>query len=130
MDTHVRVLGVLYIAIGAIGVIIAAFAMIGLGGAAGIISASADADEAAMAIPILSIVGTALVTILFAFSLPSIVTGIGLLYFRPWARILGIVLSAIALLGFPWVTLLGAYGLWVLFSKNTESLFSPTGSIA
>ncbi len=130
MDTHVRVLGVLYIAIGAIGVIIAAFAMIGLGGAAGIISASADADEAAMAIPILSIVGTALVTILFAFSLPSIVTGIGLLYFRPWARILGIVLSAIALLGFPWVTLLGAYGLWVLFSKNTESLFSPTGSPA
>ena len=130
MDTHVRVLGVLYIAIGAIGVIIAAFAMIGLGGAAGIISASADADEAAMAIPILSIVGTALVTILFAFSLPSIVTGIGLLYFRPWARILGIVLSAIALLGFPWVTLLGAYGLWVLFSKNTESLFSPTRSTA
>jgi hypothetical protein len=130
MDTHVRVLGVLYIAIGAIGVIIAAFAMIGLGGAAGIISASADADEAAMAIPILSIVGTALVTILFAFSLPSIVTGIGLLYFRPWARILGIVLSAIALLGFPWVTLLGAYGLWVLFSKNTEALFSPTGSTA
>ena len=128
MDTHVRVLGVLYIALGAIGVILAAFAMIGLGGAAGVISASADPDEAALAIPILSIVGTALVTILFAFSLPSIIAGIGLLYFRPWARILGIVLSAIALLGFPWVTLIGAYGLWVLFSKNTEALFGPAGS--
>lgn len=128
MDTHVRVLGVLYIALGAIGIIVAAFAMIGIGGTAGIISASAAPEEAALAIPILSIVGTALVTILFAFSLPAIVTGIGLLYFRPWSRILGIVLSAIALLGFPWITLLGAYGLWVLFSRQTEPLFAPPQS--
>ena len=62
--------------------------------------------------------------VVFAFSLPSVVTGIGLLYFKPWARILGIVLSAIALLGFPWVTLLGIYGLWVLFNKDTERLFA------
>jgi hypothetical protein len=81
-----------------------------------------------MAIPILSIVGAFLVVFLVAFSLPSVVTGIGLLYFRPWARILGIVLSAIALLGFPWVTLIGIYGLWVLFNKDTERLFHPTSS--
>ena len=62
--------------------------------------------------------------VVFAFSLPSVATGIGLLYFKPWARILGIVLSAIALLGFPWVTLLGIYGLWVLFNKDTERLFA------
>ena len=55
---------------------------------------------------------------------PRSSTGIGLLYFKPWARILGIVLSAIALLGFPWVTLLGIYGLWVLFNKDTERLFA------
>jgi hypothetical protein len=123
MDTHVRVLGVLNIAIGVVGLIIAALMMIGVGGAAGIISASAEPDEAALAVPILSIVGGLVVAVVFAFSLPSVVTGIGLLYFKPWARILGIVLSAIALLGFPWVTLLGIYGLWVLFHKDTERLF-------
>jgi hypothetical protein len=128
MDTHVRVLGVLYIALGALGVMFAAFAMVGLGGAAGIISASADPDEAALAIPILSMVGTAVVGFLFAVSLPAIVTGIGLLYFKVWARVLGIVLSAIALLGFPWITILGVYGLWVLFTKDTERLFSPSNS--
>jgi hypothetical protein len=122
MDTHVRVLGVLNIAIGAIGLIVAALMLIGVGGAAGIISASADPDEAAVAIPILSIVGAFVMLVLFAFSAPAIVTGIGLLYFKPWARVLGIVLSAIALLGFPWVTILGVYGLWVLFSKDTERL--------
>jgi hypothetical protein len=128
MDTHVRVLGVLNLAIGVIGLIAAAVMMIGVGGAAGIISAAADPEEAAMAVPILSIVGAFLVAFLFAFSLPAIITGIGLLYFKPWARILGIVLSAIALLGFPWVTILGVYGLWVLFSKDTERLFAHAGS--
>ena len=124
MVTHVRVLGVLNIALGVVGLIIAALMMIGFGGAAGIISASAEPEEAALAVPILSIVGGLVVTVVFAFSLPSVVTGIGLLYFKPWARILGIVLSAIALLGFPWVTLLGIYGLWVLFNKDTERLFA------
>src|SRR5689334_19610270 len=126
MDTHVRVLGVIYIALGALGMILAALMLIGFGGAAGIITASADPDEAAIAVPILSIVGTALLIFLFAFSLPSIITGIGLLYFKPWARVLGIVLSAVSLLGFPWFTILGVYGLWVLFSKDSERLFSAT----
>jgi len=124
MDTHVRVLGVLNIAIGVIGLMVAALMLIGFGGAAGIISAAADADEAALAIPILSVVGSVLVAVIFAFSLPSVIVGIGLLYFKPWARIVGIVLSVIALLGFPWVTILGIYGLWVLFSKETERLFA------
>jgi hypothetical protein len=124
MDTHVRVLGVLNIAIGVIGLIVAALMLIGFGGAAGIISASADPDEAALAIPILSVVGSVLVAVIFAFSLPSVITGIGLLYFKPWARIVGIVLSVIALLGFPWLTILGVYGLWVLFSKESERLFA------
>ena len=125
MDTHVRVLGVIHLALGVLGLIVAALMLIGLGGAAGIISASAEPSDAAIAIPILSVAGTALIIVLFAFSLPSVITGIGLLYFKPWAHILGIVLSAIALLGFPWITLLGVYGLWVLFSKDTERLFSP-----
>lgn len=129
MDTHVRVLGVLNIAIGVVGLIIALLTMIGVGGAAGIISASAEPEDAALAVPILSIVGGLVVAVVFAFSVPSVVTGIGLLYFKPWARILGIVLSAIALLGFPWVTLLGIYGLWVLFNRDTERLFA-TGSTA
>jgi hypothetical protein len=123
MDTHVRVLGVLYIALGVLGLIVGALLTVGIGGAAGIIDATADREDAALAIPILALVRTFLVAFIYTFSLPSIVTGIGLLYFKSWARILGIVMSAIALLGFPWITILGIYGLWVLFSKDTERLF-------
>jgi hypothetical protein len=126
MDTHVRVLGVLYIALGVLGLMFAALMMVGFGSAAGVITAAADSEEAALAIPILSLVGTFLVAFVFVFSVPAVVTGIGLLYFKPWARIVGIVLSAIALLGFPWLTIFGIYGLWVLFSRDTERLFHPT----
>ena len=126
MDTHVRVLGVLYLVIGVLGLMAAALMTIGIGGAAGVIGAAAESDDAALAIPILSIVGTFLLAFLLTFSLPAVGTGIGLLYFKPWARIAGIVLSAIALLGFPWVTILGIYGLWVLFNSQTERLFNST----
>jgi hypothetical protein len=123
VDTHVRVLGVLYLGLGVLGLVFAAFMWIGFGGVAGIVSSTADSDDAAIAIPILSLVGTFAMLFIAAFSLPAVITGVGLLYFNPWARIVGIVLAAIALLGFPWGTIFGAYGLWVLFNKQTEQLF-------
>ena len=56
--------------------------------------------------------------------LPGLVVGIGLLKLRPWARILGIVMSALDLTHIPFGTALGIYGLWVLFNRETERLFA------
>jgi hypothetical protein len=67
-----------------------------------------------------------LIVFLAAFALPGLIAGYGLLTFKPWARIVGIVLSAIGLIYFPFGTVLGAYGLWVLLNKDTERLFSGT----
>jgi hypothetical protein len=124
VQTHVRILGVLFIALAGIGLLFALILMIGIGGAASIVSAS-DTEEAALAVPIIGIAGATLVMLLLALSLPGLVTGIGLLYFKPWARIAGIVLSALSLLGFPIGTVVGGYGLWVLLSKETEPFFPP-----
>ena len=127
---HVKVLGAIYIAFAAMGLFIALVLLVGIGGAVGIVGASGDPD-AALAIPIIGIAGTALIAILVILCLPGFVTGVGLLYFKPWARIIGIVLAAICLIGFPWLTILGAYGLWVLLSKDSEHLFnSPSTAIA
>jgi hypothetical protein len=122
MDTHVKVLGALQIACGAIGVMLALLMMFVFGGAAGIVGASGD-PEAAIAVPIIGLTGTALVVLLLLTSLPGVVIGIGLLRLRPWSRIAGIVISIIALMMVPFGTIVGAYGLWVLFSKDTERLF-------
>jgi len=123
MDTHVKVLGALQIALGAFGLLAAALLVVVFGGAAGIVGASGD-PEAAIAIPIIGLTGMTLVVFLLATSLPGVIIGVGLLRRRPWARIAGIVISIIGLMMIPFGTLVGLYGLWVLFNSETERLFN------
>jgi hypothetical protein len=128
MQTHVKVLAVIYLAVGGLMLCGALFLGLGSGLAAGIVGASANPDDAAIAIPILGIAGTALAVFLGLFALPSLITGYGLLQLRPWARIIGIILSAISLINIPIGTIVGAYGLWVLLNKDTERLFSSVAT--
>ena len=124
METHVKVLGAVQIVFGALGLMGALFLAIVFSGAAGIVGASGDPD-AQVALPFIGITGMALVTFITITSLPGVIIGIGLLRRRSWARIAGIVLSLVSLMFIPVGTIIGAYGLWVLFSKDTERLFSP-----
>jgi hypothetical protein len=124
MQQHVTALAVLFIVLGALGLIGFLVVVLVFGGAAGIVSLAAGGEpEAAIAVPIVGTVGAAIALFILIVSLPDIVVGIGLLGFRPWARILGIVLSILGLLHFPLGTLVGVYGLWVLFNPETEALF-------
>jgi hypothetical protein len=124
MQTHVKVLGVLFIVLSGLGILVAVTLMLAFGAAAGIVGASANPHDAAIALPIIGLAGTALVAFLLVLSLPGLVTGIGLLKLKPWSRIVGIVLSALHLIHIPFGTALGVYGLWVLLNKETEPLFS------
>jgi hypothetical protein len=126
MDTHVKVLGVLFIALSALGVFAALALMAVFGLSAGIVGAAADGSDAAVALPIIGLTGTALVSFMLVISLPGLIAGWGLLKFRPWARIVGIVLCAINLINIPFGTIMGVYGLWVLLNNETERLFIPT----
>ena len=128
MQTHVKVLGVLYLTVGGLMLVLALFLVVTMGGVAGIVGATAEPEDAAIAIPVLGFAGTALAAFFGFFALPSLITGYGLLNFKPWSRIVGIVLSAISLIFVPVGTVIGAYGLWVLLNKNTEQLFN-TGPI-
>jgi hypothetical protein len=129
METHVKVLGVLYIAFSALSLLVALFLMLAIGSAAGIVGLTAESSDAAVAIPILGLAGTALGFMLLVLSLPGLITGWGLLNYKSWARILGLVLSVLNLLNIPFGTALGIYGLWVLFNKDTERLFNRTSTI-
>jgi hypothetical protein len=94
--------------------------------AGGIVGANADPNEAAIALPIIGLTGTMLVVFLVLTSLPGVIAGVGLLKFRPWARILAIVVAIINLIHIPIGTAVGIYALWVLLSGETERLFSGT----
>jgi hypothetical protein len=89
---------------------------------AGLVGAQGG-DDAAVGATVLGLAGATLFVFWLCVGVPGIITGIGLLKFKRWSRILGIVLSAIRLIQIPIGTIIGAYGLWVLFHKDTEALF-------
>src|SRR3984893_8563433 len=126
MAQHVKILGVLHIIFSAL-VLAGGLALLLLfGGLAGLISATDQSPDSALAVPILSGIGGLIFLFVLVISLPGLIGGIGLLLFKPWARTLMIVVSALDLVGFPLHTALGIYGLWVLLNRETEQLFQRT----
>ena len=122
MDTHVKVLAWLYIILGILGSLFG-LSLMALLSVIGVAGAASDPD-AWMALPVLGITGAALGVLMLILSLPGILAGVGLLKYRPWARILTIVLSALNLMNFPVGTILGIYGLWVMLSDEGSRLFT------
>jgi hypothetical protein len=128
VETHVKVLAILYIMFGAFFVLGAMAIMVTFGGASAIVGAAAEGEDAAIALPIIGLTGMALSAFLLAMGAPGLIAGIGMWNHANWARILGIVLSALNLINVPFGTILGAYGLWVLLSKDTERLFTASST--
>jgi hypothetical protein len=116
MRTNIKVLGWLYIVMGALGLVTGVTILTILMGT-GMISG----DRQAMAI--LFIVGMLVAGILTVLSAPNVIVGIGLLSFKPWARVLGLVLGFLNLPGFPLNTILGIYTFVSLLNEDAEALF-------
>jgi hypothetical protein len=128
---HVRILAILNIVMGSIGLLIGVgllFVFGGIGILAGV--ANSGDPDAALAFPILGALGGLIFTVLLIFSAPQIIGGIGLLKMQPWARILVIVLSALGLLSIPIGTAMGIYGLWVLLNEESVRLFAAPSSVS
>ena len=123
MRTHVKVIAVLFIVIGACILAAAFFSPIVLGVIATVVGTSHEEGAAAGA-AILGLMGLALSAVLLVIGVPYVLCGWGLFKLRGWARILAIVLAALALTSFPLGTAFGVYALVILFRKDTEALFS------
>jgi hypothetical protein len=117
MGDQVRILGWLFIAVSILGIVTAAIVFVAVAGG-GLISGDAEA------IRITSIVATAVASFMALLALPGIVVGAGLLRFRPWARVLAVVLAILSLPNFPIGTALGIYALVVLLSNEGARTFS------
>jgi len=119
MRQHVPILGWCFIVYHGI------LALVGIGiglivGGAGILSGEREA------IFVTGAVGTFIAGLLIVISLPGVIAGIGLLKFRPWARILAIIIGVLHLLSFPFGTALGVYTLYVLLNAEAPAIFGET----
>jgi len=121
MEQQVKILGILHVILGGMGIFGAIAILVLAGGIAGIASQS---DNSGIALPLIGGIGGLIAVILLVFSLPGFIGGFGLLNMAHWSRMFMIVISALHLLHIPVGTVLGVYGLWVLTKPETELLFS------
>ncbi len=118
MDKHVTILGACYIALGVLGLLLGAVVVTSLIGA-GLLSQDADAMNW------LIVIAAVIAGIFVVLAVPSLIAGYGLLKFRPWSRILAIVLGILNLFNIPFGTLLGIYTIVILMSDEAEARFRP-----
>lgn len=130
MLTHVKVIGILHIVLGGLGILAGVFVLLFFGSIASLVGLSGNSGDSLAAIPILGGIGGFVFIILLVLSLPSVIAGMGLIRFRPWARMLTIVLSVLHLFNIPFGTALGVYGLWALLAPETEMLFRQQQAIS
>lgn len=124
METHVQVLAILCLVFAGLSVLLGLAIFLVTGAVTSIVGTAADPADARLAIPFIQLGGTTAAVFCLLWSVPGVIVGIGLLKRLPWARIFGIVISALSLVHVPFGTALGVYGLWVLFHRDTERLFA------
>jgi hypothetical protein len=123
MAQHVKILGILHIVFSSFLILGGLIAFVVMGGVAGMVAATEHSADAEVAVPLLGGIGLFVFILLLVLSIPGMAGGIGLINYKPWARILVIILSALELLNIPFGTALGIYGFWVLLNPQTEALF-------
>ena len=130
MASHIRVIALLHVIFGGLGVLAGIGFLVFFGGLAGVVGLADHSSDSAVAMPILGGIGGLIFIFALLLSLPSLIAGIGLLQWKPWGRVMTIVLSVIHLMNVPFGTALGVYGLWALLSREGEALFRAPGQMA
>ncbi len=122
MDRHVKILGLLNMIYGIVGAVAAILILVRFGGFEGVYSAFNE--------DIVGLVAVILVAFQLLIALPCIVAGYHVQRLQDWARVMLIMVSAINVLNFPFGTVIGAYGLWVLMTPETDPLFQNAAADA
>lgn len=117
MKQHVSFVGALHVGFGILGLIGALAVYITFNFAVGFVEHEPIAEQV-----LVFLGGTVSLLILF-FSCLGIIGGIGLFSYKPWARILVMIVSAINCLNIPIGTAKGVYSIWVLMQKETIEMF-------
>ncbi len=124
MEQHIKVLSVLFIILGILGIVVAvAFLFLGAGTAATIL-AEDDSNEARVGAAWAGGCITFIAALFGIMSIPSIIAGWGLSQRKSWARILAIILAILSLPQFPVGTAIGVYALVILFNDESKRILT------
>ena len=122
MQKHIQLLGIIYIAYHAIGLL---FAWLIWGVLSGIGFMSGDPQAAG----IMTLIGTVIAGLLLVLSVPGIIGGVGILKGWWWSRYLVLVLGLFNLVHVPLGTILGVYTFWVLMQNESVAFFEADRNV-
>ncbi|MBP1659807.1 MAG: hypothetical protein H6P95_999 [Candidatus Aminicenantes bacterium] len=122
MKDHVKIIGILWIIIGAFYLCLATLAMLFFFGVAMIPNVE-DVNPNT-----LRLIGIIASSVLGFLALPQIIGGWGLIRHKEWARILILVVSFLSLFHVPFGTALAVYSMIILFNPETVRLFQQPGT--
>ncbi len=127
MRDQIRLIGILNVVLGSIGALIGVVIFLAFGGLASAVGFGASGDSGIAPASLLAVIGFVVAGFIIVLSLPMIIGGWGLMTFKPWSRILMIVVSAINLIHVPFGTALGIFGLIVLLNEQSRQILESGG---
>ena len=114
MKTHLTIIGAVNIAFGIMGIFLGVICIVVLCGFLPIDFGDFPAQT----------IGSVVGTIIILFSITFIIAGAGVMREASWARILTLILSAMAIFFFPCGTAWAIYSIWALVNSETVEIFS------
>ena len=121
MDTHKRVLGILFTVTGILQIMVFSILSLIFATLFPLIIEQADQD-ATWILEWVSRFGQLLgLLLIFFFAIPSVIAGIGLLNKQRWAMTLALVLGCFKLFSFPIGTVIGIYTIWVYAEDQKQT---------
>ena len=114
MKTHLTIIGAVNIAFGIMGIFLGVICIVVLCGFLPIDFGDFPAQT----------IGSVVGTIIILFSITFIIAGAGVMLEASWARILTLILSAMAVFFFPCGTAWAIYSIWALVNSETVEIFS------
>lgn len=121
MKQHVSLVGALHVGFGILGLLAALAVYLTFHFAYGFIEEEPVVEE------FIVFLGNTLSIIILFISALGIIGGIGLFSYKPWSRILVMIVSAINCLNVPVGTAKGIYSIWVLMQPETIEMFEVKG---
>lgn len=113
MQQHYKILGILYLVYAGLNILIGFM----IGSMLHMVSGFNMSTDDEM---VLNIISTVIPVILIIVSLPNLVAGIGLLYQKRWALILGVILSIFNIMSLPFGTGISIYSIYILVKEEEE----------
>lgn len=118
MESHKRILGILYIVAGSFQIVILGIVTVFFSAFFPFIAKEVDPNSTWILEMIGWVVPGILWGIILLFSIPSMIGGIAMLQGKSWAMTLLLVMGCFKLFSFPIGTALGVYTIWVYAESN------------